>query len=137
LISIVLLFSSRMVNAMWVEMSQAELVENSALIVIGKLIGTTEVSTDAQSAPLHLGVLQVSDVLKGPSELKTILLLLPDNRKPLSSSDIIYRIDQHGLWFLRTRSGTTGIYLADSPQRFLQQEKIPEGMLMQIRSRIK
>jgi len=103
---------------MWARMSDAELLERSAIVVQGSLIGQSPIRTTS-GEDLLLGVIKVDAVLKGPGTLTVVFLVLPAPGRPISSSDLVYRVGQSGLWFLRQRSeDETGIYLADHPQRF-------------------
>jgi hypothetical protein len=133
LVSLTVLLAPSTGESMWAKMSPAELVQRSELVVIGELVETITLQTDVSAPRVHLGVLQISDVVKGPSQSKFALLHLPDDKGPISSSDIFYQVGQKGLWFLRMRKGTAGMYLADNPQRFLPREQMTEAILQQFR----
>lgn len=106
--------------AMYVQMSDEELIRQSDLVVIGELIGQTPLQTGATGERLELGVIRVSETLKGPPGQTVALLLLPAPDAPRASSDLAYKRGDRGLWLLRQRSSsTTGLYLADHPQRFV------------------
>lgn len=120
--ALVLIISLQTANAMWVKLSDSELIEKSDVIITAELIGQTQV--DINRVKLVIGVLKVEEVLKGDKNQAVTLLALPSTEGPRSSTDILYKDGQKGLWFLReqkTESGT-GIYLADHPQRFLSIE---------------
>lgn len=108
--------------AMWAKYTDAQLVQSSELIVIGEMIGQTQV-TLTKEIKLNIGVLQVKEVLKGDKQKTSVVFLqLPTSGKMRSSTDISYKKGQKGLWFLRSRPETKGIYLADHPQRFISME---------------
>lgn len=123
---IVLIFTLILVpaitNAMWVKLSDIELVKQSDVIITAELIGNTQVTIN--QAKTAIGILKVEKVLKGDKNQTVILLALPSHEGPLKSDDIFYKTGQNGLWLLRERKtkGESGIYLADHPQRFLSVE---------------
>lgn len=105
---------------MWAMFSEQELIERSDLIVVGTL--ASEQRHKSGERELRVGVIKIDEALKGsaPSE---VLLALPANGQPISSSDLNYRIGQSGLWYLRAppQGGDTA-YKADHPQRFVPRE---------------
>ncbi|MGH8613455.1 MAG: hypothetical protein ACREYF_15920 [Gammaproteobacteria bacterium] len=104
-------------------MTDAELVEESELVVIADFIGQTEIEFGKANVKLTVGVLRVNEVLKGRRDLSVVLLELPPREAPRSSSDIFYRIGASGIWFLRAHSShDEGIYSANHPQRFLSED---------------
>ncbi len=109
-------------NAMWVKLSENELIEQSDVIVTAEMIGHAPMMIDG--VKFVIGVLKVEEVLKGDKEKTVMLLALPSTEGPHKSTDIFYKKGQKGLWFLRERKakGEAGIYLADHPQRFLSIE---------------
>ncbi len=112
------------VQAMWVGLSQAELVENSELIVKATYIGESSVSlsSNADAKTINFGVLKVSEVLKGDA-VSVVLLRVPDSKSMLKRSDeIFFKPGQTGLWFLHRDKTYEGVYLADHPNRFSNKE---------------
>ena len=106
-------------SAMWARMTDSELVQQSDAIVIGEIIGQTEIVLAQPATKLTLAVIRVNEVLKGDRRATVMLLETPASGQPRSSSDILYRNGQNGVWFLRLRSKTdSGVYRADHPQRF-------------------
>ncbi len=127
LLMICIIVSPYKANAMWVALTDTELIQQSDIIVIGELIGQTQVMLMACQERLSLGVLQVKEVLKGDKAQTLLLLELPSPEVPRASTDISYKKGQKGLWFLRVRNpGEIGIYLADHPQRFLAIEQMAD-----------
>ena len=122
IIALGFIISLQSANAMWVKLSDTELVEKSDVIITAELIGQTQV--DINQAKFVVGVLKVEEVLKGDKDLAVILLALPSAEGPRSSTDIFYKDGQKGLWLLRERKvkGESGIYLADHPQRFVSEK---------------
>ena len=107
---------------MWAPMSDAELLQRSELIVIGTLQGPTTAPAPAVPGAVvpHVGALAVSEVLKGPAATARVLLAMPAPGALRSSSDIVHRVGDHGLWLLRRHpGGAADVYLADHPQRFV------------------
>lgn len=103
--------------AMWVRMSESELLERSELVVSGTLIGQSAVRTASEN--MVLAVIKIDTVYKGAAGQSVALLVLPATDRPISSSDLQYRVGQSGLWFLRQRNADErGLFLADHPQRF-------------------
>lgn len=111
-------------SAMWARMTDSELIQRSDLIVVGEWIGEAQIAIPAQQLKLDVGVVAVKEVLKGDKRQTVALVAVPGRERLVSSSDIVYRQGQRGMWFLRLRSaGEAGIYLADDPQRFLPDDK--------------
>ena len=119
-------------QAMWVRMTDADLVENSQLIVVATYTGRAEVTLDEDGKVIYRGVLDVDDTLKGDrQDVVYIMLSLPEGI-PHKSDDMYFLAGQKGLWFLRRDSQHTGVYLIDNPQRF-----VPERASNRIDSLIK
>ncbi len=106
--------------------SDTELIEQSDVIVTAELIGQAQVTIN--HVVVGMGVLEVTEILKGDNELQVILLKLPLIEAPRSSTDILYKKWQSGLWFLRElkREGFEDIYLANHPQCFISIENAEE-----------
>ena len=111
---------------MWAKQTDAELIEQSDIIVTAELIGHTQVTIN--HVIIGMGALKVAETLKGDKEQTVILLKLPLIETPHSSTDIFYKKGQSGLWFLRElkREGFEGIYLANHPQSFISIENAGE-----------
>lgn len=113
-------------EAMFVKLSEEELVEQSGLIVVGELIGRSQVSLATQERPQLLGVIRVEEVLKGARATSVAFLALPGG-KIMVSTDLSYTDGQRGLWYLRLRDANVeGVYVADHPQKFVPIEKADE-----------
>lgn len=113
-------------NAMWVKLSDKELIERSDTIITAELIGNAEVTIN--QIKTVIGVLKVEEVLIGDKSQTVILLVLPSSKGPHKSDDIFYKTGQKGLWFLREREaeGEAGFYLADHPQSFISKERVAD-----------
>ena len=119
-ITLALILSFHEAHAMWPELSQMELIEQSNLIVTGSLIGRTAVAVQPEGVNLTLGVIKIETVLKGDQNQTVALLMLPSPSGLALASIISYEVGQTGLWFLRLRTPQeSGLYLADHPQRFV------------------
>lgn len=108
--------------AMFVRLSDADLISRSDLIVLGEWMGQSAVGATAlgdSAARLDLGAVAVSDVLKGPAGQTVVFVATPSAEAARTGSDQRHRRGERGLWLLRAMPGApTGIYLADHPQRF-------------------
>lgn len=109
--------------AMFALMSDEELVRRSDLIVFGHWAGQSSLQLSAAGERLEIGVIAIQEVLKGPSEQSIALVAVAAHDGLRSSSNISYARNAKGLWLLRQKPGTAGIYLADHPQRFLAEGK--------------
>jgi hypothetical protein len=106
-------------SAMWAKLTDSELLQKSDSIVIGEVIGQTELVLALPATRLTLAVIRVDEVLKGDKRATVVLLETPSSAQPRSGSDILYGKGQSGVWFLRLRSKSeSGVYRADHPQRF-------------------
>ena len=113
-------------EAMFIKLSEEELIEQSGLIVVGELIGRSQVSLATQERPQLLGVIRVEEVLKGARATAVAFLALPGG-KIMASSDLTYTDGQNGLWYLRLRNADVeGVYVADHPQSFVPMEQADE-----------
>jgi hypothetical protein len=115
-------FTSSGAVAMWAELSFDELVARSDLIVTGRFEGPVKPASKGDGPTV--GAIKITSVLKGPPRIQSALIALPSPQAPISSSDIIYRPGQEGLWFLRRKEGgQADVYLADHPQRFVPSDR--------------
>ena len=109
---------------MWAQMSDADLVASSDLIVIGEWLGQTQVALEAGRGAQGIGVIAVTETLKGSAEPGFALVQRPAAGGLQSSSDIGFERGQQGMWLLRAKpGGAQAIYLADHPQRFVSASK--------------
>ncbi|MDP3085674.1 MAG: hypothetical protein Q8N44_18560 [Rubrivivax sp.] len=106
-------------TAMWAGLTDAELLARSDLVVIGEWQGAATLELPPPTGALTLGVIRVNEVIKGDPGLAIALVLQPAAGVPRSSSDLIYRRGDRGLWLLRARPGAAGQFLVDHPQRFV------------------
>lgn len=109
--------------AMWSAMSDAELVQASPLVVVGTWVGQAALTMPGATAALQVGVVAVSETLKGAAAAANptvVFVAVPSPSGLRVSTDIHYRKGDTGLWLLRPHPGATaGLYLADNPQRFV------------------
>lgn len=109
--------------AMWAQMSDAELIASSQAIVVGEWLGQSEVVLEPGASPQTIGVIAVSQTLKGNATGGFALVQRPAQGAPRSGSDLRFERGQKGLWLLRAKpGGTRAIYLVDHPQRFVNAE---------------
>ncbi len=111
--------ASSQARAMWAPLSDAELLRGADLIGLGQWLGQTQLQTGSQAALLDLGVLQFSELWKGPPGLRLALVRSRSPLAPRSSSDLVFQPGQQGLWLLRLEPGAQGLYRCDHPQRFV------------------
>ena len=106
---------------MWARMSDAELLQKSHWVVVGEWVGQTALRPPA-SEPLELGVIAVSEVLRGPRDSSVALVALRVPAQPVASDELRFKRGDRGLWFLRLQSPaeTGGPYVLDHPQRFVR-----------------
>lgn len=111
---------------MWARLSDDELVAGSDLIVLGEWLGETQVAFESAAKGQGVGVIAVSQVLKGKAEPGFVLVQRPGVGALRSSSDLNFERGQRGMWLLRAKpGGAQGIYLADHPQRFVSESGDP------------
>ena len=71
---------------------------------------------------VEVGVVKVREVLRGPAGLELVFVATVASGAVRSSSDLVHRRGNRGLWLLRAPAGAdAGIYLADHPQRFVDE----------------
>lgn len=108
-------------HAMWVGLSDAELRQQSVLIVEGEWLGVAP--WPGRPAGAQLGRIAVAKVWQGtPAPGAEVRVLQPPAAAPVSSSDLRFRPGDRGLWFLKAapEPEAAGIYAVDHPQRFLR-----------------
>ncbi len=103
---------------MWASLSDEELLQKSDLIGMGEWQGETDLLL-ADKSSHRVGVISVSEVLKGAAATTVVLVSVPAPKALRSSSDLVYRRGDRGLWLLRSRPDNTSLHLADHPQRFV------------------
>jgi len=107
-------------HAMFAPLSDRELIEGSSLIVQAEFVGQAPVDFGPGAGSQWLGVLVVRETLTGVVADRIVFIAVPSPAGPRSSSDILYRPGQTGLWFLHARpGGANGMLVADHPQRFV------------------
>ncbi|HRP27810.1 MAG TPA: hypothetical protein PLG77_05210 [Burkholderiaceae bacterium] len=111
---------------MWARLSDGELIAGSDLIVMGEWLGETQVAFEGMTRTQGVGVVAISEVLKGQRGPGFVLVERPGAGALRSSSDPSFERGQKGLWLLRAKpGGAQGIYLADNPQRFVSESGDP------------
>ena len=115
-----LMFVSIGAQALWARLSESELIDTSGLIVVGTLTEITSETNPSDGQARSFGVIEIDRVLKGDPATKTARLNRPRPGAFISSSDIIYKVGQKGLWYLRLlEPQSAAVYAADHPQRFV------------------
>ena len=127
------------VQAMWARMSDAELIQKSQWIVVGEWVGQAPLRLGQGGAASDLGVIALTEVLRGPQGPTLAFVAVPGAAQPISSSDLRYRRGDHGVWFLRLRQpgDVSGPYLADHPQRFLRDTPENASVIRTLRDQLK
>lgn len=107
---------------MWMGVSDAQLIQQSALIVKANYVGATTITVNKQA--LRLGVLSVKSTLKGnPQEVIFIQLTVTPKGFPQRSDDINFSVNQKGLWMLQ-KTTLNGIYKVNTPQHFIPEQQL-------------
>lgn len=110
-------------EAMWTKLSDNELIDSSQLIIGATLQMGEGNSFELQGMPV--GILLVTRIYRGQTDDRRIYLKLPPKGKPVSSSDLVYRAGQTGIWFLKETESGSGIFYIDHPQRLWPLEREP------------
>lgn len=107
---------------MWVQMTEAELIRGSNLIVVGEWLGQAPLHLSKDRAAVAVSVIVVHQVLKGPQGTDIVFVAGLAARQPVSSTDLHVERGDRGIWFLRLRDplDPAGPYVVDHPQRFLR-----------------
>ncbi len=116
------------VEAKWARLSNEELIERSQLIVAATLVAGEDGSFELQGMPV--AILRAIRIYRGQADGTQIYLKLLPKGKPISSSDLVYRSGQSGIWFLKESEYGSGIFYIDHPQRFWPLEREP--LLLQL-----
>lgn len=124
------------VNALYARFTNEELIERSELIVLATLVGQTSLRAGPDSVLLSVGILSIDEVVKGDTGESFALLVLHTEGQLMASDTIRHQVGQQGLWFLRQRQNSVGLYLADHPQRFETLTSEARQRLQEIRSLI-
>lgn len=114
-----LLLTAPYADAMFARMSSAELVGSSDSVVEGVYKGTR-----LNASGVTVGVLDVSKTRAGAALDGEVLIQVKQPGAPISSTDIVFRAGQTGLWFLEAVEG--GLYSATHPQRFISSAKMAQ-----------
>jgi len=125
LAGLVLVAAALEATGMYARYSDQQLVDNSDLIAVATLVGRTTIQVGADAAEITVGVLTIENQLKG-DVASVALVVLPAPGAPIASDAITYDEGQRGLWFLRRQPGSSGLYLADHPQRYEPLENIDQ-----------
>jgi len=115
---------SMSVAADWVNPPHEILLEESDLVVFGKFLADGSTHQSTVDLDKTVGLIQVESVLKGEAD-SGVLLLLPAKRLNglVSSTDIIVKDGQQGIWYLK-KTPTSGIYSIKQPYHFVQTDKM-------------
>ncbi len=120
-LSLMLMFAVSSLSAMWIKLSESELLKDSQLVikaVLGERI-------DHVPGEPHLRVFHVEQVFIGEQGISEVFFRVFPPDKPLSSSDLIFLEGQKGIWFLKETRPGSKIYFLDHPQRFWPVDREP------------
>lgn len=108
-------------GAMWQGMTDAELQQQSTLVIDGEWVG--DAAWPARADGARLGVIAIKTVLHGSADGSLAFVLRPPSSRPVSSTDLNFRRGDRGLWFLKRApaADAAGVYVVDHPQRFLRE----------------
>lgn len=105
---------------MWAQLTDDDLIRTSDLIVLGEWAGQASTLHRGQPVGGDIGVVTVTEVLKGLPGTAIALVAVASARGPRSSSDITFKRGDRGLWLLRRHAGgPIDLFAADHPQRFV------------------
>jgi len=94
-------------DAMWVKLSNEELVDSSQLIISATLEEKDDIPVQLQGSLIR--VLRIIRVYQGRPGGGQVYLKLPSREKPISSSDLVYPVGQKGIWFLKETEPGSGV----------------------------
>ncbi|MFA5795350.1 MAG: hypothetical protein WC980_09855 [Candidatus Brocadiia bacterium] len=99
-----------------------EFINRSDIIVTGKLIHITR--GEASPKATDIGEIEIYEVIKGPSSIKKISIIVPGlNKKPrYGCNEEPYEVDKEGVWFLFYRDDPDGPYLTVPPSNLLHKD---------------
>lgn len=114
--------SGGLAQAMWAQMTDAELIQSSQWIVVGEWVGQAPLRITADGAAGEVAAISVLEVLRGPAAATVAFVAVPGPSQPVSSTDLRFKRGDRGVWFLRSRSpGAEGMpFVVDHPQRFVR-----------------
>ena len=122
------LVNSTTSQAIWKDVTSEEMIEQSIIILQGALIGTARLSLEDKSEILNLGIIQISEVLKGKNEKGVALIVIRSENKSVASTQLKFVIGQKGIWILDLYSTPENdLYVVNHPQKFIpskEKEKI-------------
>ena len=123
--------------AMWARMTEAELLQKSEWVVVGAWVGQAPAPSSERAAG-EIGVIAVSEVLKGRRDASVAFVKLVGSKQPISSSDLRFQRGDRGVWFLRLSAGNEplGPYVVDHPQRFLRDAPENEAAISALRQQL-
>ncbi len=127
------------VQAMWVRMSDADLIRSSQLIVVGEWIGQAPLHAAPDRATALVAVIAVHQVLKGPPATAVAFVTAGSAGRPVSGSDLRFERGDRGIWFLRALDpgDAEGLFAVDHPQRFLRDAPENAEAIAAIRRQLK
>ena len=111
-------------QAMWAGMTDAQLVKHSELVVQATYLDNTQIRINETDKTLNIGVLHVTDTLKGNKQAIILLHLPALQDGPRRSDEIFFRPGQKGLWFLNKAHQQNGLYKVEHPQRFIPEDRV-------------
>lgn len=107
-------------RAMFVKMTDDELLAGSELVVLGEWQGQAPATDGGRPLGRDVGVVRIERVLKGARAASIVMVVVPGASAPRSGSDVRFAPGDTGLWFLRkVEFANRDVFAADHPQRFL------------------
>ena len=105
--------------ASWLQQTYHESYQEAEIVVVATLFDKINLEI-APNNHLHLGLLEINQVLKGYSRRGYLFLLLPSVNRPPLSTDLDYNIGEYGIWFLKNHLGPeSGLYYVSHPKHFM------------------
>ena len=109
-------------NADYPYLTAEEMAARADAIVVGQLIDRKSIELDHES--LHIGVVTVTEILKGDDHWRTIFIKLRPPGGLRSSADIELPANADGLWYLRDLGN--GLFDTERPDSFFAREAAEE-----------
>jgi hypothetical protein len=114
------LLSSHSAFAQWLDKSNCDFINNAELIIQGTFVGSSVISASKSELTAHLGVIKVTNTIKG--EINQIVFIeQPLPNQPRRSSDLQFKVGDHGIWLLKKAADyKAGLYNVSHPQHFIK-----------------
>ncbi len=112
--------SSQSAFTQWQDDSNCDFINDAELIILGTFIGSSVISASKLELTAHLGVIKVTDTIKGKMS-QVVFIEQPLPNQPRRSLDLQFKIGDQGIWLLKKASAyKTGLYNVSHPRHFIK-----------------